>query len=124
MILDRSRGLRAGESTEIVGLHRPRLLVMDEIGLITTLNTFVLRTAVNEIESKIGIGVFLPRVGCLRLRLYLVLGRDGGTDLHRRISRDVKRPCTRGEKMHKSRLLKIEMQEGQNVCFFRLCCID
>jgi hypothetical protein len=82
MILDQSRGLRVGEWTEIVGLHC-HLLVMDEIGLITTI---VVRTPVNESEIKIGIGigVLLARVG--RLRLRLVVGRDRGTDQHRRIS--------------------------------------
>lgn len=68
--LDQFRGLRVGEWTE-TGLHR-HILVVDEIGLITTV---VVRT-VNESESKIETGI-LPRVG--RLCLRLLVGRDRWT---------------------------------------------
>lgn len=72
-ILDQSRGLRVGEWTEI-DLHL-RLLDVDEIGLITTI---VVRT-VNG--SEIEKGTLLLRVGHLRLRLRLLVGRGRGTDL-------------------------------------------
>ena len=99
-ILDQSRDLRVGEWTEIglhrrllvvdeIGLHH-RLLVVDEIGLIITV--VVMTVTGSESESKIEIGVLLPRVG----RLRLLVGTDK-VDLHLRISRDVMRPCMRGE---------------------------
>ena len=91
-ILDQCQGLRVGEWTEIGLLHR-RLLVVDEIGPITT----VVVMTVNERESKIEIGILLLRV-IGRLRLRLLVGRDRRTDLHRRISRDVMRPCMRDER--------------------------
>ena len=72
-----------------IGLHR-RLLVVDEIGLIITV--VVMTVTGSESESKIEIGVLLPRVG----RLRLLVGTDK-VDLHLRISRDVMRPCMRGE---------------------------
>ena len=79
-ILDQCQGLHVGEWTEI-GLHC-HLLVMDEIGLITT----VVVMTVNERESKIEIGILLPRVVIGHLCLRLLVVRDRGTDLHCRIS--------------------------------------
>jgi len=93
MIPDPSRGLHVGEWTEIIGLQcrrRRRRLVMDEIiGLITII--------VVRIVNETGI-LLLPRVGRLCLHRLLVGGTDGGTDLHRRISRDEMHPCMIGER--------------------------
>ena len=91
-ILNQCQGLHVGEWTEI-SLHC-RLLVMDEIGLITA----VIVMTMNERESKIEIGILLPRVVIGHLRLRLLIMRDRGTDLHHRISQDVMRPCMRGER--------------------------
>jgi hypothetical protein len=102
MILDQSRGLRVGEWTEI---DPHRLLVVDETDLITTID---MRTAVNENEIKIEIGVLL-RVG--RLRLRLLVWRDRGTGLHRCLSRDVMRPCMRDE----NKMYVVEEEVGLGV---------